>query len=211
MLARLFTKQICIECGQPGGLFCAKCQEQYEAPPPYQEQNVYYRERRATAIYAFGVELAVQALKTDRRYADTLGDRLFVEYVATNWAATMIVPVPLSAQRLAKRGFNQAAALARRVAWLARLPYAEPLRKVRETRQQKTLREYARLLNQENAYQAAWVTDQRVVIIDDVSTTGTTFNDCARALREAGANEVWCLSVAATLPKEELPHARISR
>jgi len=117
--------------------------------------------------------------------------------------ADLVVPVPLHARRLGERGFNQAALLARLVAVEVGgqlLPRA--LRRSRATAPQAGLDRAARRRNVAGAFVArapARIRGRSVVLVDDVATTGATLEDCARALREAGAREVSALVVARAL------------
>jgi ComF family protein len=107
--------------------------------------------------------------------------------------------VPLHADRLAERGFNQAEALARAVARGLRLPLISgPLVRVRATEQQATQADSrARAENMRGAF--AWQgapPPARLVLVDDVYTTGATMGACAEALRHAGAASVCGLALA---------------
>jgi predicted amidophosphoribosyltransferase len=122
-----------------------------------------------------------------------------------------VVPVPLHPSKLRQRGFNQALELARRaLALLARrrrelragpVPVLERtlLRRIRATRELGHLGPAARRAEVAGAFavqDAGAVLDRRVLVVDDVFTTGATFHECARALRAAGAREVRVLALA---------------
>ena len=104
--------------------------------------------------------------------------------------------MPLSARRLAERGYNQSWELARRVARLRRLPArADVLERVVDTPPQTALDRAARLANLRAAFHLppaarAAVAGRRVALVDDVATTGTTLREAAAALRRAGAAAV---------------------
>lgn len=114
--------------------------------------------------------------------------------------ADVVVPVPLHPRRLAERGFNQAALLAAEVAGELRAPTApRALSRARDTPQQAMLDRAGRLENVTRAFEAidpARVRGKRVVLVDDVMTTGATLTACAEALLEAGAISVAGLVVA---------------
>lgn len=110
-----------------------------------------------------------------------------------------IVPMPLSTARLAERGFNQSRELARAAARRLRLPLlARGLRRTRDTTSQKSLSAAARADNLAGAFEAdpAQVTGQRLLLVDDVMTTGATLREAAWALKDAGAASVVGLVVA---------------
>ena len=107
---------------------------------------------------------------------------------------------PAEPKRLRERGFNQAELLARRVGELCGLPCAPTLRKIRHTRPQSGLAgDGERKANAEGAYKllpGAALSGKRVVLVDDVVTSGATLSQCARLLREAGAEAVYGLTLA---------------
>jgi ComF family protein len=113
-------------------------------------------------------------------------------------AIDSVLPVPLHCDRLAERGFNQAEALAREVANTLRLPLiADGLARVRMTEQQARLDARARAENMRGAFR--WqgaAPPRRILLVDDVLTTGATMGACAEALRAAGAEMVYGLALA---------------
>lgn len=113
----------------------------------------------------------------------------------------LIVPVPLHAARLRERGYNQAALLARRLALASMMPIDETvLVRVRKTNSQvETHSRAERLENMHEAFQCEHpkrIEGKDIVLVDDVSTTGATLNDCARALRIAGAASIHAIVLA---------------
>ena len=108
-----------------------------------------------------------------------------------------VVPVPLHPTRLFERGFNQATLLARPVARALGVPLlARALVRTRPTPRQAELDRSTRLRNVENAFVARTNIRARVLLVDDVRTTGATQNACAVALRAAGSPHVRCLVLA---------------
>lgn len=114
--------------------------------------------------------------------------------------ADLITWAPLSKKRLRERGFDQAELLAREVGRLLSVPAAPALEKTRNTNPQSELEEEsARRANARGAYALLPGIDlsgKRVVLADDVVTSGSTLGECAALLRRAGAAEVWCLTLA---------------
>jgi ComF family protein len=109
--------------------------------------------------------------------------------------ADAVVPVPLSRARERSRGFNQARELARHL----RLPVLEALARVRETAPQADLPAAKRTANVRGAFALVPGLDINglvLVLVDDVSTTGSTLNACAAVLLDGGAKEVRALSAA---------------
>lgn len=119
-----------------------------------------------------------------------------------------IVPVPLSNSRLHQRGYNQSALLASSISRNLHIETKlHTLTRVKETLSQVGLSSKERQDNVFNAFMANSVEnyDKSVLVIDDIATTGSTLNECARALKNAGAREVFCYTVAKTpLPKTQL-------
>ncbi|WP_026434748.1 ComF family protein [Acidovorax sp. JHL-9] len=116
-------------------------------------------------------------------------------------AADRVLPVPLSRERLQERGFNQATLLARHLAD----PKVDAmlLLRLRATEAQSGLPRSQRLRNLQGAFaiepaRAATLQGQRIVLLDDVMTTGATLNAAAHALRQAGAAHITALVVART-------------
>jgi len=110
-----------------------------------------------------------------------------------------IVPVPLHWRRRWRRGFNQSELLARSVARRYGLRVSNVLRRVRATATQAGLSHSARRANVDAAFrvrQGASLEGQRVLLVDDVMTTGATASACARALKQAGARYVAVLTLA---------------
>lgn len=111
------------------------------------------------------------------------------------WAIDLIVPVPLHPRRERQRGYNQAAITARVVSGVLGVPRGELLRRVRATPAQAGLNASQRARNLGAAFASDPVSGV-VLLVDDVATTGATFDAAARALRDAGAARVYALSLA---------------
>ena len=112
----------------------------------------------------------------------------------------LICWAPLSRERLRERGFDQAELLAREVGRLLSVPVRPVLEKVRDTAPQSGLEDLsARRANARGAYAllpGADLTGLRVVLVDDVVTSGSTLGECAELLRRSGAESVYCLTLA---------------
>ena len=135
-----------------------------------------------------------------RSLARPLGDWLAV-VVAQNPAlgeVDAIVPVPLHSRRQRARGFNQAELIARELArWFPRPVKADWLARVKDTPSQTGLTHAQRIENVQGAFSARDKVDKaRILLVDDVCTTGATLNACARTLKRAGAESVQAVTVA---------------
>ena len=125
--------------------------------------------------------------------------RLLASALPREQGFDVIVPMPLHWRKRWRRGFNQAALLAREIARRTHMPISYALRRVKHTGAQAGLTNAKRRQNVSGAFRArprAALAGKRVLLIDDVLTTGATAASCARALRLAGAREVTLLTLA---------------
>jgi ComF family protein len=145
--------------------------------------------------------IAIHALKyrSRRCVAAALGELLALTCSAP--AEAIVVPVPLHPARLRARGYNQAFLLARVLARRRRLELADALERTRDTPAQRELGRQARLANLRGAFRVVRperVHHRRVLLVDDVLTTGATADACAGVLRAAGASGVDVYTVGRT-------------
>jgi len=155
------------------------------------------------ALFDGPLRHAIHALKYRRlaSMADPLGDALAAFWATADLPADLVVPVPLHAARQRERGYNQAELLARRVGRAAGVTMrAHALKRTRETAVQMSLNAADRRANVSGAFfcEDSAVRGMAVLVIDDVCTTGSTLDACARALLEAGASVVRGLTLART-------------
>jgi ComF family protein len=181
----------CERCGVPGGADVCRCAT---LPPALGAV-------RSAAPFDGWLRRAVHAFKyqDERARADHLGD-LLAWVVAGLGPVDGLAPVPLHPSRQRRRGYNQSALLAERVGAVLGVPVLPALDRVRATAQQVGLGGADRERNVAGAFaaNATRCGGLRLVLIDDVVTTGSTLGACAVALAEAGAVAV----AAATLARE---------
>lgn len=154
---------------------------------------------------------AVLMLKYDRwqRASIPLG-RAMAEAHKGRWGAPMnyvdaIVPIPIHPKRFRDRGFNQAVLLAREVSDGIGTPIMESAVRIRHTPAQARISAAERWRNLQDAFQVpdrASVEGARLLLIDDVLTSGSTAHHCAEALKGAGAREVSVLTATRELAKD---------
>jgi len=130
--------------------------------------------------------------------AEWLGATFADERIATR-RADFLVPVPLHSARLREREFNQADVLARLLALRSGLPVRACLQRIRYTSTQTRLDRDERMENLRGAFrvpQNQSVQGHHLILVDDVLTTGSTVDECARVLCQAGAASVRVVTVA---------------
>lgn len=153
----------------------------------------YYAEPVSNVIMRLKYSSDALAAKTVAPYmAEALGENKF----------DMLIPVPLSKSRKRDRGYNQSELLATEVSALTQIPVrTDILQRTRATTPQEQMTHEERRENQKDSVRVAEgytydVKGQRILLIDDVFTSGATLTECARVLRDAGAVAVSALVVA---------------
>jgi ComF family protein len=188
----------CPRCAEPASVArsmpCGRC---LRRPPPF---------ARTLAAYRYGGELAaaLRRLKLENRpdIARTLAPLFAAPLAAACAHSELAVPVPLSWRRLASRTFNQSQVLLAHAARGLVLPIRPAaLRRVRDTPPQAGLGLAARRANVAGAFtvspsQRRHVCGRRILLVDDIMTTGATLAAATRALLDAGAAEVSCFAFA---------------
>lgn len=194
----------CAGCGRVDSHWCSRCQEEIDGIPfPKRLPTLHPLLGSATTGTHDGkLRLAVHALKFEnaREIAIPLGERLSKCLAEQGWRIDMIVPVPLHMERLKARGYNQAQLLGAYVAAQHQRPLVHTaITRQRDTATQVGLSREQRQENVRDAFAAdpAAVTNRRLLLIDDVFTTGATLQACASAALKAGAAAVYSLTVTA--------------
>ena len=202
------AEPMCACCGRPFGFEAAPPVPAGSAPPPLcrlcRAKFYAFDRARSFAVYDDALIEAVLLLKYEEitRLGHWFAARLaeLVEREAAEWRADVVVPVPLHRDRQRERGYNQAELIARPLArrlglkieryLLARTRPRPPQLVLSRTEHWKSVR---------GAYatrEGLKVDNLRVLLVDDVLTTGATLDACARALKKAGAAAVLGLTVA---------------
>ncbi|MDP1525376.1 MAG: ComF family protein [Rhodocyclaceae bacterium] len=187
-LPRLATPR-CPICATPLCVPAPACGACLSHPPTYDATHAAWR-------YGYPLDALIHLLKFGhgqalRRFAsaDFLASQMRVDAPGD---ATLLIPVPLSHQRLRERGFNQALELARPLANILKLPLdATSLTRERDTPPQSLLPWRARKNNVRHAFSCSTdFSGQSVIVVDDVMTTGATLDAIARILKDHGATRV---------------------
>ncbi len=188
-----YTGPACRICSEPLGsahaLTCSRC---LKAPPPFSRVISY-------GLHRGPLKEAVNLLKfaSARRLAGELA-RLMASSLQLP-RADCIVPVPLSARGLRRRGFNQTMLIGRHLAWAIGVPLeADLLYKEKETAPQVGLASRERAANLRGAFKTrrSLVGGEKILLLDDVVTTTATARECSKTLLGAGAAEVVVASVS---------------
>ncbi|MBI2854906.1 MAG: ComF family protein [Chloroflexi bacterium] len=185
---------VCPRCGkpQPREALCPSCWGWYPAIEGI----------RAPFRFEGTIRQAVHSLKyrSIRALAQPLSELLARYYGLATIPADVLVPVPLHRNRLRERGYNQSALLARGLGRTIGLPVIENvLVRQRDTPPQaRSTSVEERAQNVAGAFSCGGnaFSGKRVLLIDDVCTTGATLDACAAAVRKAGATSVWGLTLA---------------
>jgi len=157
---------------------------------------------RACGYYEGALRASVLGLKREPHVARRLARLMFVtQQRIPIHDATLIIAVPLHSDRERERGFNQAILLAHELARLSRLPLDEysVIRCLHTERHRAGMDARARRDSVADAFAVRHpdaIAGQRVLLVDDVYTTGATVSACAVALKDAGASEVFVLTLA---------------
>lgn len=213
----------CGGCGRPGSLLCPACLAQvrpvpqplcvrcgHPLPAPGRCNDClagqfHVSAIRAAAIYADPLSKAIHRFKYEGRpeLHEPLGQLLAGYWRSRTVTVDLAAAVPLHDNRLAERGYNQAELLARVLCREVGLPLlrAGVLYRQRDTAQQMLLGPAERRQNVHGAFGWAGPALEgcKVLLIDDVATTGSTLEACAEALLAAGAGKVWALTAARAL------------
>ena len=185
----------CPRCAAPGASN-AECGACIAAPPHFDASC-------AAFTYAYPVDALIQALKYDGQLALAgLFAQALQRRIGGAGGVDLIVPLPLHPARLAERGFNQAAEIAKTLSRESGIRMdAHSARRVRNTAPQTDLPWRERTANIRQAFRCERdLAGLNVAVIDDVMTTGATLNGFARTLKQSGAKRVQNWVVARTPP-----------
>jgi ComF family protein len=184
---------LCPLCGEPVRLegLCSDCIK--ESPS--------FDALRAYTLFDGEIRNALHRLKyrNDISLGGVLAPFLVELYSRQGWNVDVVTAIPLSKKRLRSRGYNQAERIARPFAAMIKKPYlTNAVHRIIDTKSQIDLSLTERCVNVSGAFYANSmdVALKSVIIIDDVSTTGSTISECSRALKEAGAEKVYALTIA---------------
>ena len=204
------TRAVCLGCGDPAGMeeewLCPRCRARLKPGVHRLQSDEWPRDGISREWFAMFYEDPVARLVRQFKYggvyrlAPFLAECLRPLLSALNPADyDCLVAVPLHEKRRLERGFNQSDILAGLISERTGIRLENAVRRTKNTNQQARLSTDARKKNVLGAFECtASLEGKRVLLIDDVFTTGSTVNSCAQALRAGGARDVQALTVAAS-------------
>lgn len=214
----------CMVCGKDlksGEALCKKCQNEFEyirepickkcGKKLYDEEKEYCMDCKKhihqfdSGIAVFSYNEAIKKCIYEFKYKDMkIYGRFFGRKMAEYgreyfgvWKAEVIIPVPVSKKKFLKRGYNQAEILAKELAKNTGIPMDNHvLYRSKDTKPQKEVNRDTRRKNLENAFIVSKnvVKYKKVILVDDIYTTGSTIDECAKTLKAAGVQKVYFIS-----------------
>jgi ComF family protein len=162
----------------------------------------YYDQGAAVFEYGDGIRESIFRYKYDgcRSFADWYGEEMYRQCRTQleMWKPQAVIPVPLYAKKRRVRGYNQAELIADRLGELSGIKVdSQILVRSRATVPQKSLNDVQRAENIKKAFTITTniIKYKRVLLVDDIYTTGSTVDECAKALKAAGVERVYCASL----------------
>jgi ComF family protein len=186
---------ICKRCGQPlkdGGRYCYSCRKSRNFKCGFIRSGLKFTPSARALIHNFKYQGYINISK----FFAPLMHKTFRNNPEF-FEADFLVPVPIHKSKFKKRGFNQAALLARDLSKLCGVPVLEALERKIKTKSQTSLGGKERLENVRRVFECAnkaFVKNKAVILIDDVCTTCATLEECARVLKKSGAREVLAIT-----------------
>ena len=223
-LQDLVFPKACLGCRREGQWLCAACRERINIAAADNCPICKRPDPNGSVCAACSGQSALEGLWVVAKYDDRLVQdlikalkygyvselkndfgRLIEKYFisrTSNWENALLLPIPLHRRRLLERGFNQSELIAQAAGEVLGLAQSEPLlRRKRYSRAQAKLSRPKRIANIKNAFifnQKFVQADKnvRLILVDDVYTTGATMQECAKVLRENGFNNIRGLVIA---------------
>ena len=196
---RIIREPVCMRCGRP---LTDPSADADDLPVPEYCRDCRlraHRTREGTApfVYAGDIQASILRMKYGGRaeYAAFYAAAIFRTGARRirRWDPEVIIPVPVHRRRELDRGYNQAEELAAALSERTGIPYAQPVRRIRRTKPQKGLTPAERQRNVRGAFRVTGETVpwKRILLVDDIYTTGSTLDELASVLIAAGGKEIW--------------------
>ena len=195
------AKSLCLSCNNPSfnNLTHPRCKRKYTIDGCFSALS--YNKTVQKLIFNFKYKPYLTDLKTvlsDLFYESIIQNEQFQSQIKKGeW---ILVPIPLSSSKLRKRGYNQAEILAKELSKKLNLPVQNLLERTRETKTQVGLTNLQRKLNIKDAFrfinQESSISNQNILLVDDVVTTGSTLLEAAKVLKRGHVGKVFGLTLA---------------
>lgn len=216
-LLDIFFPKICLSCQKEGEFLCQDCSALLDILDLHQK---YQTRNLADLYFALPyqnrlVKKLIQKFKYEpfiKELAQSLVSLMITHFQLsskskTDFSGSLLIPVPLGKKRLKWRGFNQAEEIGKELSSCLKVPLLENvLIKIKETRPQVRLLGKERKENLRGGFLVRaqeTIRSKKIILVDDVYTTGSTMEECAKVLREAGAKEIIGIVVARAKPEED--------
>lgn len=211
--------RLCLSCKKNLSVkeivLCDKCFSELETPESGFIKEEYERKFSSVKLiddfkagFLFQPDKPIQhlihSLKYDKKflsgiYLGQLITRIFYKEIKA-WDADIIIPVPLHKLKKLDRGYNQSEFIAKGISKALLIPVKPKLiKRVRHTETQTHLNHLERIENVRNAFKVKnkkFLEGKRVILVDDVVTTGSTVNECAKVIKDAGSEKIYALFAA---------------
>jgi ComF family protein len=217
----IFPKK-CINCGRNGGYLCEDCLSLVEINPYYyclcDRPHKLSSPGKCSLCASKNLDGLLSASSFNQELISKMIHKMKYGYlkemsllfaylilthlqnVEKDISGYSLVPVPLSDAKKRRRGFNQSEEIAKAIAGATSLPFfPDVLSKIKDNKAQAGLNREERMENIKNCFAVKnkdKIENKKILLLDDVYTTGSTMDECARILKESGAKEVIGLSVA---------------
>lgn len=215
-LLDILYPKFCLGCGLEGVYLCQDC----KAILDISQMPAYLTDKKSTKLDGLYFPLAYKERPLTRKLihffkykpyylkdlAETLSSLITdhfalsgqnLEFLRKN---SILIAVPMDRKKLKERGYNQSEELAKKLSEKLFIPLiSNNLIKIKTTRNQMELTKEDRLWNLTDAFSirnSTEIKDKKIILVDDVYTTGATMYECAKILRQAGAQEVWGVVIA---------------
>ena len=193
---KFVSKEYCMKCGKPllgvHDEYCEDCRRKKHEFT--QGMSLYEYKSAASSIYRF-------KYAKRREYAEFYGEELSERFgeIIRGWNIDAFVPVPIHETRKRERGYNQAELLAEQLGRRLKIPVKKNLLvRCKKTTPQKEMNALQRQNNLKRAFKISEndVKLSTIIVIDDIYTTGSTVDEMARLLKQAGVSKIYVLTLA---------------
>jgi len=209
LISDFFFPKFCLICQEEGDYLCQNCRAVLQVSTEHQKYSCgdlsdlysaidYSNPLFKNIIHKFKYPPFAEEISESLAFLIT--DQLKLIDEKPNFSGFVIIPVPLHKKRLKWRGFNQAEKIGEKLSEALHIPLLNDiLERIEETLPQMELSKTERGTNIKNCFaikNGEEINNKRIILLDDVFTTGATMNECAKVLKDAGAKKIIGIVVA---------------